>query len=96
MLTNDVIVDSTQVDLVSRAIFFHGVVVIVATQVQDGLYHDWFLTNMFLPFVVEIFRCLHQSRWTNFFINVPTWRGEQSALEALFFQFSVHFIGKKC
>jgi hypothetical protein len=95
MLTNAVIVDSTQIDLVSQATLYHGIVVIVATQVKDGLYHDWFLMIMFIPFVIEVFRCLHQSRWTNFCINMPTWRGEQRALEALFFQFCAHFIGKK-
>jgi hypothetical protein len=110
MLTNVVIVNSIQIDLVSRITLSHGIVVTTATQMKDGLYYNWFSTNMVLPFVVEVFGCLHQSRCMNFFINVPTWHenkcmnsfinvstwhGEQRAMEALL-QSCVHFIGKRC
>jgi len=47
MLTNAMIIDSTRIDLVSRAIISYEVIVIVVTQVKDGLYHNWFPTNMF-------------------------------------------------
>ncbi len=39
----------TQIDLVFWVGSFHRVVTIVATQAKEGLYHDWHLTNMFLP-----------------------------------------------
>ncbi len=38
-LADVVIIDPTQVDFVSWATFFHGVVMRVAAQVKDGLYH---------------------------------------------------------
>ncbi len=91
MLTNVVSVNSIQIDLVSRAILFHGIVVTLTTQMKDGLHQSWFSTNMFLPFVVKVLGCLHQSRCMNFFINVPTWHGEQRAVEALLFNF-VHIL----
>jgi hypothetical protein len=37
-LTNVVIANPTQVDLVSQVALFHGVAMIVAAQVKDGLY----------------------------------------------------------
>ncbi len=63
-LINVVIVNSIRVDLVSHAIFSRGIVVTILTQVKDGLYHDQFPTNMFLLFIVKVFGCLHQSKWT--------------------------------
>ncbi len=32
----------------------------------------------------------------NSFIDVPTWHGQQIALEILFFRLYIHFIGKRC
>ncbi len=58
-LVNFVIVKTTQVDLVLRAIISCGVIVIFAAQVKDDSYHDRFMTNMFLPRVVDVFECLH-------------------------------------
>jgi hypothetical protein len=97
--TNVIILNSIQVDLVSRATLSHGIdgiVVTIATQMKNGLYHDWFPTNMFLPFVVEVFEWLHQSKWMNFFINVPTLHGKQKVVEAFLLQFCAHFTCKRC
>jgi hypothetical protein len=47
---------------------------------------------MFSPLIMDVYI----SRWTNFFIDVPTWHGEWKALEALLFQFCAHFIGRGC
>ncbi len=60
MLAYIIIIDPTSDDLVLRATFSYKVIVIVATQVKDALCHDRFLMDMFLPLVVEDFRCLHQ------------------------------------
>ncbi len=48
--------DHTQVDLVSRVAFSHGVVV---TQVTNGFYRDQFSRNMFYRLDVKVFGCLH-------------------------------------
>jgi hypothetical protein len=58
-LVNFVIVKTTQVNLVLWAIISCGVIVIVAAQVKNDFYHDRFMTNMFLPRVVDVFECLH-------------------------------------
>jgi len=58
-LIDIVIVDPTQVDLVSWTIFFHGVTMTITTQVTNGFYHDQFLTNMFFLLVMKVFGCLH-------------------------------------
>ncbi len=38
----------------------HGVVVTLVAQVKEGLYHDYYLTDVFLPIAIEVFGCLHQ------------------------------------
>lgn len=57
-----VIVDLTWIDLVSRTTISKGVVRTIVTQAKDGFYHDRHPKDMFLPFVVEIFDCLHQQK----------------------------------
>jgi hypothetical protein len=47
-------------------------------------------------FCLWTFSNVYISRWTSFFINVPTWREEWRTLEALLFQFCIHFIGGRC
>jgi hypothetical protein len=42
------------------------------------------------------FSDVYSSKWTSFFIDVPTWCEEQKPLEALFFQFCTHYINKRC
>jgi hypothetical protein len=50
-----------RMNLVSSAISFWGVVVIIVTQAKIVSYHDRHLKNEFIPLVVvEIFECLHQ------------------------------------
>jgi hypothetical protein len=35
------------------------VIVTVATEVKEGLYHDYYLANVFLPFTIKVFGCFH-------------------------------------
>jgi hypothetical protein len=42
---------------------------------KDNLYHDWFLTNMFILLVVEVSNIYN--KWTSFFIDVPTGMGRE-------------------
>jgi hypothetical protein len=51
--------DTTQVDLVSHAIFFLEVDVTITISVKDDLYHDQFLIDMFI-LVIKVFDNLHQ------------------------------------
>jgi hypothetical protein len=60
MLIDVIIVNPTQVDLISLVVLSHGVVVIVVSQAKDGFYYDRFLVDLLFPLVVEIFGCLHQ------------------------------------
>jgi hypothetical protein len=39
---------------------FPEVAMMVATQIKEGLYRDWYLANLFLHLAVEVFGCLHQ------------------------------------
>ncbi len=55
-----VIVDPTRADLVSWAALSHKVVTIMVAHVKEGFYHDCYLTDVFLPLVIEVFGCLHQ------------------------------------
>jgi hypothetical protein len=73
-LANVVIIDPIRVDLASRIVLSHGIVVTVVAQAKDGFYRDRFPTNMFLLLAIEVFECLHQQ------MNVPTWHGQQKAL----------------
>jgi len=52
-LANVVIANPTQVDLVSRAIFFHGVTMIVVTQAKE-----WFLSQLVLS--EHVFPCSYK------------------------------------
>ncbi len=54
-----IIVNSTQVDLVSRVAMFWGIVAIIATQAKDEIYCDRHLEDMFLLLFVEVFGYLH-------------------------------------
>ncbi len=94
-LVDVVIINCTQIDLVSHAIFFGGVVVIIVIEMKNDLCHDPFLRDMLLLLVRKVFKCLHQ-HVDEFFIDVRTWHGEQKGLRAFHFQFCVHFISRKC
>jgi hypothetical protein len=48
-----------QVDLVWWTVLSCGLAMIVVTHLKDGVYHDWFLANMFFHLIIEVFRCLH-------------------------------------
>jgi hypothetical protein len=58
-LVNVIITNPIWVYLVSKVAFFCGVAVTIMTQAKDGLHCDQFPTNMFLPLVVKVFKCLH-------------------------------------
>ncbi len=59
-LIDVIIANSTSVDLILQAVFFHGVITIIATHVKDNLYHNWFVVDMFFLLVVKVFGCLNQ------------------------------------
>jgi hypothetical protein len=62
-LANVVIVDPTQVNLVSQTASFHRVVATMATQAKEGLYHNQHPTYTFLPLAIKVFRCTHQQAY---------------------------------
>jgi hypothetical protein len=45
--------------LVLQVVFFCKVAMTIMAQTKDGIYHDWYSTNMNLPLTVDIFECLH-------------------------------------
>jgi len=59
-LLDVVIVNPTQVDLMSWVAFSCGVATTIAIEAKNGFYYDRFLSNMFLPSIIKILRCLHQ------------------------------------
>ncbi len=79
-LVNVIITNPTWIDLVSWGVLSRGVVATIMTQTKDGFYRDQFLMDIFLPLAIEVFEFLHQQE-DGFFIDVPTWHGEQKALE---------------
>ncbi len=58
-LVEVVMIDMSQIDMVSQVAYFWGVVTIIAALTKDGLYHDRFPMDMFLRLAVEVFECLH-------------------------------------
>jgi hypothetical protein len=94
-LVNVIIVDPIRTNLVSWVVLSHGVVATVVAQMKEGLYHNRYLVNMFLPLAIEVFGCFHQQS-NNLFINVLTWREQQKAPNALLYWFCILFIDKKC
>jgi hypothetical protein len=58
-LVDVVITDFIQTYLVSRVALSCGVVVIVMTQVKEGLHCDHYPIDMFSSLVIEVFGCLH-------------------------------------
>jgi hypothetical protein len=61
-----IIVNPTWINLVTWVVFLCGVVTIMATQGKEGLYRSHYPSNVFLPFAIKVFRCLHQQS-NNFF-----------------------------
>jgi hypothetical protein len=59
-LTNVIIANFIQVDLVSRVAFSCGVATTIMVQVKDGLYYNQLPMDMFLPLAMKDFGCLHQ------------------------------------
>jgi hypothetical protein len=59
MLTNVIMANLIQVDLVWWTVLSCGLAMIVVTHLKDGVYHDWFLANMFFHLIIEVFICLH-------------------------------------
>ncbi len=58
-LANVVIIDHIQANLVSQVALSHGVAITMAVQVKERLYHDYYPTDMFFPFAIEVFGSLH-------------------------------------
>jgi hypothetical protein len=85
----------TRVDLVLWIVISHGVVMTIATQAKEKIYHNQFLMDMFILLIIEVFKCLHQQA-NEFFHHVPIWHGEWSTLKAFLFQFCMHFINRGC
>jgi len=54
---------------------------ITTTHPMEMLYCDWCIGDVFFPFTIEVFRCLHQQT-NKFFIDVLTWHGQQRVLKA--------------
>jgi hypothetical protein len=59
-LVDVVIINPIEVDLVLQIVFSRGVVMTITTQMKDGFYCNQFLTYMFFPLVIKVFRSLHQ------------------------------------
>jgi len=68
-LTNVVITYYTQIYLILEVVSFCGVITIVRTQANEGLYHNQHPMYVFLPFAREVFDCLHQQ--VNIFFHQP-------------------------
>jgi hypothetical protein len=60
----------------------------IATQAKVVSYHNWHPKDDFIPLVIKNLD-VNTIRQTTSFINVPTWHGQQRAL-------NVHLIGKEC
>ncbi len=54
-----IIIDPTQANLVSQVVFSHGVTTTMVTQVKEGLYCDYYLTDVFFFLAIEVFECFH-------------------------------------
>jgi hypothetical protein len=95
-LVDIIIINPILIDLVSHVALFHAVVMTIAARAKDGFYYNQYLLNML--FLLAISRSLRVciNMLTIFFIDVLTWHAKQKALEALFFQFYIHFIGRRC
>ncbi len=50
----------TWANLVSHVTLFHGVVVTLVVQVKEGLYCDYYPTDVFFLLAIEVFGCFHQ------------------------------------
>jgi hypothetical protein len=59
-LANVVIINPTQVDLVSQTTSFHRVVTKMVTQAKEGFYHNQNPINTFFPLAIKVFGCIHQ------------------------------------
>ncbi len=62
ILTDVIIVDLTCANLISWVVFSQRMVVIIVAKAKVVSYCDQHLEGAFMPFVVEILRCLHQQR----------------------------------
>jgi len=59
-LVDVVIVDLTWTNLVWQVVLFRGVAALLVVQVKEGFYCDYYLTNVFFHFVIEVFGCFYQ------------------------------------
>jgi hypothetical protein len=59
ILTDVIIANPTQTNLVSQVALFRGVVVAVVAQVKEGLYYEHYPLNMFFLLAIKVFGCLH-------------------------------------
>lgn len=92
-LTNVVIVDPIQANLVSWVALSCEVVVTLAAQMKGGLYHDYYSMDVFFFLAIEVFQCLH---WhvENFFHRCAnmTWiaKGTEGLPLSMLFSFHKH------
>ncbi len=62
-LANVIIINPTQVDLVSQTTSFHRVVTKMVTQAKEGFYHNQHPINTFFSLTIEVFGCIHQQAY---------------------------------
>jgi hypothetical protein len=58
-LVDVVIVNPTGVDLISRVVLSHGVIMFLAAQMKERLYYNRYPVDVFFPLAIEIFEYLH-------------------------------------
>ncbi len=74
-LTNVVIIDPTQVDLLPQSCAIQGFAAFDVVQVKEKSYHDQHSTDQFLPLAIEVFGCLHKhvDVFLHYFANAIWW-----------------------
>jgi len=55
-----VIIDPTWMNSLPRSCATQGFIVFNVIQAKEQRYHEWHLSNQFLPLVIEVFGCLHK------------------------------------
>jgi hypothetical protein len=93
-LADVIIVDPTRVNLLHRSCVTQGFVASHTTQAKEKNYHNWHLTNQYLPLAIETFGCLHKH--TNVFLhNCANAIWSLKRLEALHLSTLVSFVCQK-
>jgi len=93
-LANVIITDPTWANLLHWSCVIQGFIASDITQAKEKKYHNWHLTNQFLPLTIEAFGCLHKH--TNVFLHNcanAIWRLKRP--EALYLSTLVSFVCQK-